>query len=64
MYKNLLAEMSRSGVSKEDIAKCLGLAGSTIWARFRGEPAFTVVEAVKIKNEFFPNLTLDYLFDT
>lgn len=62
MFLTLRAEMVRHGVSKDDIAKLLGQNEKTTRNRLSGKLDFTVWEMKKIKDKFFPKLTVDYLF--
>lgn len=61
---NLEAEMKRKKISRHDIAKTLGLSYRTIHSRFSGETQWRYLECVKIRNSYFPDLTLSYLFTT
>lgn len=63
MYRNLKAEMVRNKISNKDIADLLGLRAATISDKINGKFPFKLCEAFKIKNNFFPSLTIDYLFD-
>ena len=63
MYRNLLAEMTRKGIKKQDIADAIGNALSTVWTKFNGVSNFTVSDAAKIRNSFFPDLAIEYLFE-
>ena len=62
--KNLEAEMKRYGVSRSDIADLLGLSYRTIHSRFNGESEWGYAECVKIRDMYFPDKSLDYLFET
>lgn len=62
--KNLEAEMKRYGVSRSDIADLLGLSYRTIHSRFNGESGWGYAECVKIRDMYFPDKSLDYLFET
>lgn len=59
---NLEAEMKRSKISRTDIANCIGCSYRTINSRFCGESQWGFDECVMIRDEFFPELSLDYLF--
>ena len=54
--------MKRNGVSRHDIARELGLSYRTIHSRFNGETEWGYSECVKVRDRFFPELALDYLF--
>ena len=62
--KNLEAEMKRHNISRMDIANLLNVSYSTIHSRFNGNSEWIYNECVLIRNSFFPELTLDYLFST
>lgn len=62
MYPNLNAEMSRIGIEQKDIAKALNKGADGVSLKFNGKRAWLLEEAKKIKSEFFPNLSIDYLF--
>jgi hypothetical protein len=61
---NLEAEMKRNKISRSDIANLLGLSYRTIHSRFNGESEWGYSECVKVRDAYFPNMTLDYLFET
>lgn len=61
---NLEAEMKRSKISRSDIAKLLGRSYRTIHSRFNGESKWEYAECVKIRDTYFPDKPLDYLFAT
>lgn len=57
---NLEAEMKRNKISRSDIANLLGLSYRTIHSRFNGESEWGYAECVKVRDAYFPNMTLDY----
>ncbi|MGN0517456.1 MAG: XRE family transcriptional regulator [Acutalibacteraceae bacterium] len=59
---NLKAEMARKGIKKRDIQNLLGCSYRTVTNKLDGKSDFTLLEAVKIKNYYFKNLNLEYLF--
>lgn len=61
---NLVAEMKRYGVTNTDIQKLLGCSDKTVRNKLNGETEFSYPEAEKIRNKFFPNLRMEYLFAT
>lgn len=61
-YPNLRAEMSRIGIKQVDIAKLLGVGEATVSNKMKGKSTFDIDEAFLIRENFFPNLSLDYLF--
>ena len=62
--ENLEAEMKRKKISRSDIASLLGLSNRTIHSRFNGESEWGYSECVKVRDTYFPDKTLDYLFAT
>ena len=60
---NLLAEMSRFGVTKKDIADLIGKSTSTVTNRLKGIGSFRISDAKTIRDTFFPEQSLTYLFD-
>lgn len=64
MYRNLEAELKRNGITREQIAAALGINIATVSAKLTRLDRLRLAEAVKIKQRFFPDLGLEYLFDT
>ena len=62
-YPNLEAEMKRSGVSREDIAEALELHVSGVYLMLSGKRNLPIYRAKIIRDKFFPQMKLDYLFD-
>lgn len=60
--ENLEAEMKRNKISRSDIANLLGLSYRTIHSRFNGESEWGYTECVKVRDAYFPDKSLDYLF--
>lgn len=64
MYSNLRAEMARKGIKVKDLAELLGVRRTTVSDKINGKYRFYYDEAKKIKETFFPDLDLEYLFDS
>ena len=64
MYPNLNAEMARNEIEQKDIAKILNKGNDKISLKFKGKRPISLEEAKIIKCNFFPNLSLEYLFKT
>lgn len=62
MLHNLEAEMARRNIKKKEIAEALGISERTLRNKLSGISDFTLPEATKIKDKFFPSLDLQYLF--
>lgn len=63
MYKNLRAEMAREGITMVDISEFLGVRYATVNDKVNGKYRFYYDEALKIKRQFFPKCSLEYLFE-
>ncbi|WP_440706227.1 XRE family transcriptional regulator [Heyndrickxia oleronia] len=61
-HRNLRAEMAREGITMVDIANFLNVRYATVNEKVNGKYRFYYDEALKIKNRFFPNQSLEYLF--
>lgn len=64
MYPNLAAEMSRNGITAEKIAKQIGINAATMSAKINKKDRMKLCEAARIRDAFFPNMSIDYLFST
>lgn len=64
MFPNLEAEMARCRITQSCIASLLGVTPTTLSFKLNGKSPISLKECTKIKNEFFPDKTLDYLFAT
>lgn len=65
MFGNLNAEMSRIGLTVKEMYKEIPHMKSydTLRNRFNGKAQFTLEDMTFIKNRWFPQFTLDYLFE-
>lgn len=63
MFKNLRAEMAREGLTIRAISNKLGITDKTFRSKLHGKTEFTRSEMVKLRNTFFSNLTIEYLFE-
>lgn len=59
---NLKGELVRKGISQREVASYLATQTSTLNKKLNGHIPFTINEAFRIKNHFFPEFTVDYLF--
>lgn len=62
-YRNLRAEMARNGVTIGEVAQMLNVRFATVSDKMHGRSRFYFDEASKIKTEFFPECSLEYLFE-
>ena len=63
-YRNLKAEMARKDITIEAISKEIGVHRNSVSNKVNGSSSFSIEEAMKIKNNFFPDLDYRYLFQT
>ncbi len=63
MYKNLEAEMARSGFTRFRLAKELGITPTTLSLKLNGKSNLSLKECVRIKKILGTNKTVDYLFE-
>jgi len=59
---NLIAEMKRREVSREDIASTLDISLNSVHKKITGQHEFKCDEMFKIKKRLNTDLTLDELF--
>ena len=62
MYRNLIAEMARRGITTDDISRVIGKSVRTARDKLNGKYPFFFDEAVCIKQAFFSGMELEYLF--
>lgn len=62
MYKNLVAEMAKKAITKRAMARQLNLCETTLQNKIKGKSRFDIEESFAIKEQFFPDLELQYLF--
>lgn len=64
-YPNLAAEMARRGVTQDDISRVIGKNRATVSGWVTGNRGdFSVESAMKMRDELFPGLNIEYLFGT
>ena len=59
---NLKKELAEKGISYTVVASLLGVSDKTAWNKVNGECEFTVSEALKVKQNLFPEFEISYLF--
>jgi antitoxin component HigA of HigAB toxin-antitoxin module len=62
MYPNLKAEMARYGIKTKDIAEVLGITSKSVTNKINHRTFFKVDEIIKIRNTYFPKISIDDLF--
>lgn len=63
MLHNLWAEMNRLGITTEDVARTLNVNRKTAYNKIRGMSPFKIPEARIIQKTYFPQYTIEYLFE-
>ena len=62
--RNLSAEMARYGVTNADIQRLLSCTDKPVRNKIGGMSEFSISEAFKIRDTFFPSLRVEYLFSS
>lgn len=62
MFPNLKAEMVRNNITSLDLAKATRRTTRSINDKIAGRSEFTLNEALSIRNDIFPGMTVEYLF--
>lgn len=62
MYRNLKAEMARRGITNERLARGIGVNPATMSAKLNVVGRMRLDEAQQLRDKFFPEMTMDYLF--
>lgn len=62
MYENLKIEMVKKGITNTQLAILLGVHVNSIANKILHGP-FSIEEAFLIKNNYFPDLDITYLFE-
>lgn len=60
---NIKGEMAKRNIKVEDIANALNIHRNSASNKINGDTSFSIEEAVKVKDTYFPDLSLKYLFD-
>lgn len=63
MYMNILAEMTRNGLTREDVAKKLNLSLPSFRKRLTGQIDFKLSEINTLISLFGNNVSFEYLFE-
>lgn len=62
MYPNLRAELARKDMSIPRLAELTGIKTTTLYDKYNGRSAFTLDEAVKIRDVLGLDMSIDELF--
>lgn len=60
---NIKGEMAKRNIKVEDIANVLNIHRNSASNKINGDTSFSIEEAVKVKETYFPDLSLKYLFE-
>lgn len=63
MYPNLNAEMARKGLKRKDLARIFKGRIPSVSEKLNGKARLYLDEACQIRDEFFPEHSLDYLIE-
>ena len=62
MYPNLRAELARKNLNITQLAELTGIKITTLYDKFNERTAFTLDEAVLIRDSLHLNMSIDELF--
>ena len=62
-YSNLIGEIAKAHINYVDVAKALNITRDTLRYKLSGKRPFTIDEAYKIRDLFFPNKSIEQLFE-
>lgn len=63
MLRNLRAELARAGITSiKTVAEATGITSASMYNKMTGRTEFNRSEMMKIRDTFFPEISLDYLF--
>ena len=63
-YPVLVGEMAKREIQKKTVAKSIGVCDKAFKNKLSGKSSFTWPEVKSIRNEFFPDIQVDVLFQT
>lgn len=63
MHQKLVEVMRERNITQADLAKYLNKRNATISDKIRGVFSFSLTEAVKIRDKFFPDMDIEELFE-
>lgn len=61
-YPRLEAEMILRHITRLDLKDCIKLKYNTLCKKVNGELRFSLEEAIRLQEEFFPDVTVNELF--
>ena len=63
VYPILEAKITEYGIKKKDIANAIGITPRALSLKLTGKVKFSFDEALTIKQTFFPDISIEELFD-
>lgn len=63
MYENLIKALKAKGISNNAAAAAIGMPETTFRGKITTERSFYVEEALRIKQNLFPEMEVGYLFE-
>ena len=62
MCLNLKAEMMKKNITTSDVARSIHKTDRSVRDKIKGKSDFTWSEANSIRDDFFPGMSIEYLF--
>lgn len=62
IYPDLRAEMARRNICYNEIMSVLGISRASVSLKLNGKRPLVITEAKQIRDELFPDMSLDDLF--
>ena len=62
-YNILIAQIAMAGLSRSELAEGIGMRYNTLNRKLRGEAAFTLEEAIAVRQFLCSSLPLEELFE-
>lgn len=62
VFPELEANIACQGIKKSEIAACLSIQPRTLTFKLNGRHSFSLEEAIKIKQTWFPDIPIEELF--
>lgn len=61
-FAALKAEMARRNLKGADIAETLSISRKSAYNKINGRTDFTLKQTIRVRDAYFPGMTIDYLF--
>ncbi|MGL4571826.1 MAG: helix-turn-helix domain-containing protein [Clostridium sp.] len=63
MYRELLGNLAKKGMSKKELAEIVGITEKTLFNKLNGKSDFTWSEVKRIRKVVAPEVSLEKLFE-